>query len=68
MPGVDELEEQHGAVLTDRQVADLVEHKEGGMGEHTQPARQVGGIHLASACPDAALFRLLEGRFATSGP
>ncbi len=25
-------------------------------------------IHLASACPDAALFRLLAGRFATSGP
>ena len=25
-------------------------------------------IHLASACPDAALFRRLAGRFATSGP
>ncbi|MDE0173716.1 MAG: IS1380 family transposase [Defluviicoccus sp.] len=25
-------------------------------------------IHFASACPDAALFRLLAGRFATSGP
>ena len=25
-------------------------------------------IHFASACPDAALFRLLPGRFATSGP
>ena len=25
-------------------------------------------IHLASACPDATLFRLLAGRFATSGP
>ncbi len=25
-------------------------------------------IHLASACPNAALFRLLAGRFATSGP
>ncbi len=25
-------------------------------------------IHFASACPDAALFRLLAGRVATSGP
>jgi len=25
-------------------------------------------IHFASACPNAALFRLLAGRFATSGP
>jgi len=25
-------------------------------------------IHFASACPDAALFRLLAGRLATSGP
>ena len=25
-------------------------------------------IHFASACPDAALFRLLAGRLAASGP
>jgi hypothetical protein len=25
-------------------------------------------IHFASACPDAALFRMLAGRLATSGP
>ena len=25
-------------------------------------------IHFATACPDAALFRLLAGRFATAGP
>ena len=25
-------------------------------------------IHLASACPDAALFRLLAGRLAAAGP
>ena len=25
-------------------------------------------VHFASACPDAALFRMLAGRFATSGP
>ena len=25
-------------------------------------------IHLASACPDAALFRLLAGRLAATGP
>ena len=25
-------------------------------------------IHFSSACPSGALFRLLAGRFATSGP
>ena len=25
-------------------------------------------IHFASACPDAALFRMLAGRLAASGP
>jgi len=25
-------------------------------------------VHLASACPDAPLFRLLAGRLATAGP
>ena len=25
-------------------------------------------IHFASACPDAALFQMLAGRLATSGP
>jgi len=25
-------------------------------------------IHFASACPDAALFRMLVGRLATAGP
>ena len=43
MPGVDELEEEHGAVLADRQVADLVDHQQGGMRQHAQPARQVAG-------------------------
>ena len=41
--GVDELEEEHGAVLADRQVADLVDRQEGRTGEHGQPARQVAG-------------------------
>ena len=27
VPGVDELEEEHGAVLIDREVADLVDHQ-----------------------------------------
>ena len=33
---VDELEEEHGAVLVDRQVADLVDHQQSRMGEHAQ--------------------------------
>ena len=37
VPGVDELEEEHGAVLVDRQVADLVDRQQGRMGEHAQP-------------------------------
>ena len=43
MPGVDELEEEHGAVLVDRQVADLVDHQQGRMGEHAQPPGQIAG-------------------------
>ena len=43
VPGVDELEEEHGAVLADRQVADLVDHEERRVGEHAQPVRQVAG-------------------------
>ena len=34
VPGVDELEEEHGAVLVDRQLADLVDHQQSRMGEH----------------------------------
>ena len=30
MPGVDELEEEHGVVLANRQVADLVRHEQRG--------------------------------------
>ena len=36
VPGVDELEEEHGAVLVDRQVADLIGHQQGRMGEHAR--------------------------------
>ena len=43
MPGVDELEEEHGAVLVDRQVADLVDHQQSRMGEHAQPPGQIAG-------------------------
>ena len=43
VPGVDELEEEHGAVLVDRQVADLVDHQQGRMGEHAQPPGQIAG-------------------------
>ena len=54
MPGVDELEEEHGAVLADRQVADLVNHQEGGMGEHLEPSGQVaGGLGLGERVDEA---------------
>ena len=43
MAGVDELEEEHGAVLGDRQVADLVHHEQRGMSEDTQAAGQLAG-------------------------
>ena len=43
VPGVDELEEEHGAVLVDRQVADLVDHQQSRMGEHAQPPGQIAG-------------------------
>ena len=33
----------------------------------TMPAARIR-IHFASACPDAALFRVLAGRLAASGP
>ena len=41
--GVDELEEEHGSVLGDGQVADLVDHEQCGMGEDTQPAGEIAG-------------------------
>ena len=34
---------EHGAVLVDRQVADLVDHQQGRMGEHAQPPGQIAG-------------------------
>ena len=40
VPGVDQLEEEHGAVLADRQVADLVDHEQRGMRQHAQPPGQ----------------------------
>ena len=43
VPGVDELEEEHGAVLVNRQVANLVDHQQGRMRQHTPPPRQVAG-------------------------
>ena len=43
VPGVDELEEERGAVLVDRQVADLVDHQQSRMGEHAQPPGQIAG-------------------------
>ena len=38
---VDQLEEQHRAVLAHRQVADLVHHLQRGMRQHLEAARQV---------------------------
>ena len=40
---VDELEEEHGAGLTDRQVADLVDDQERGIGEDLEAASQLAG-------------------------
>ena len=48
VPGVDQLEEEHGAVLADRQVADLVDHEQRGMRQHAQPPGQRSrgpGVH-----------------------
>ena len=68
---VDELEEEHGAVLVDRQVADLVDHQQCRMRQHAQPARQVaGGLGLGERldqpceravidAPAAAIARLI---------
>ena len=39
--GVDELEEEHGAVLADGQVADLVHHEQGRMSQHTEPSGEL---------------------------
>ena len=41
MPGVDELGEEHSAILADRQVADLVDDEQGRMGQHTQPSGEL---------------------------
>ena len=41
--GVDDLEEEHGAVLVDRHVADLVDHQQGRVRQHAQPPGQVAG-------------------------
>ena len=41
--GVADLEEEHGAVLVDRRVADLVDHEQSRVRQHAQPPRQVAG-------------------------
>ena len=45
--GVDQLEEQHGAVLADRQITDLVDHQQRQLRQHAQSAGQVAAA-LAS--------------------
>ena len=58
MAGVDELEEQHRAVLADREVADLVGHEQRGGG-------------LSARCPRPLPPRKLHypvGRFPPPGP
>ena len=40
---VDELEEKHRAALADRQVADLVDDQERGIGEDVEAASQLAG-------------------------
>ena len=41
--GFDDLEEEHGAVLVDRHVADLVDHQQSRVRQHAQPPGQVAG-------------------------
>ena len=42
MPGVDELDEEHGTVLADRRrVAYVIDHEQRRIGENTQSTRQV---------------------------
>ena len=36
VPGVDELEEQQGAVLVDREIVNLVDHQQRGIGEYAR--------------------------------
>lgn len=43
VPRVDESDKEHGSLLGDRQVADLVHHGQCGMGEHEQPPGEVAG-------------------------
>ncbi len=41
MAGVEELKEEHGAVLADAQVADVVHHEQGRMSQHAQPTGEL---------------------------
>lgn len=44
---IHELEEQHGASVTDRQIADLIDDEQRGMREHGKALRQAsGGLSL----------------------
>ena len=55
------------ATLRQRLLNNLPRTRSGGGARLVEKAARVR-IHFASACPHAALFRLLAGRFATSGP
>ena len=55
------------ATLRQRLLKNLPRTRSGGGARVVEKAARVR-IHFASACPDAALFRLLAGRFAASGP
>ena len=60
MARVHELEEQHGAVLAQCEVADLVHYEQCGVRQHLEPAREVAGLpgldeRLDQACQRAVV-------------
>ncbi len=55
------------ATLRQKLVKNLPRTRSGGGARVVEKAARVC-IHFASACPDDALFRMLAGRLAASGP
>ncbi len=55
------------ATIRQRLLKNLPQTRSGGGARVVEKAARVR-IHFASACPNAALFRPLAGRLATSGP
>ena len=55
------------ATLRQKLITNLPRTRSGGGARVVEKAARIR-IHFASACPDAALFRMLAGRLAASGP